>query len=280
MQTVFDQVKALKRDLVAIPSNEPGNAGILHTLKQTVSRLLVLVVSMGFGIVKPSLGDSFYTVAGLGGLFFFFAIVQRIYELSSHTSAITFMQYVTMLPVAALDLVFFLWTFRSLNDVIGQLENREQELKLQLYKRFRLVLVVTMLVASIWSLVYSFIVVSGRINDDWESRWIFDGFFDVLYVLVLIAIMILWRPTNNSTQFAYSRIVAKDVDDDEEYGNGLEEQNPDEISTNGKETAKQAQETETEMTPLNEDKPANQTESTTETKPSKKEKKKEKKSKD
>jgi hypothetical protein len=200
-------------------------SSILHTCKQTVSRLLVLVVSMGFGIVKPTLGDAFNTVVGLGGLFFFFSVVQRLYELSSHTSAITFMQYVTMLPVAALDLVFFFWIFRSLTDVIAQLETREQGVKLQLYKRFRVVLITTMITACVWSLTYSVIVVSGKINADWESRWIYDGFFDILYLSVLIAIMVLWRPTNNSAQFAYARVTTRDVDDDdEEYGNGLVEE--------------------------------------------------------
>lgn len=201
------------------------SSSILHTLKQTVSRLLVLIVSMGFGIVKPTLGDSFNTIAALGGLYFFFSAVQRIYELSSHTSAITFMQYVTMLPVAALDLVFFIWTFRSLGDVISQLESREQGAKLALYQRFRRILVSMMVLASIWSLAYLFIVVSGRINEDWESRWIFDGFFDGLYLLVLVSIMILWRPTNNSMQFAYQRVANRDLDD-EEYGNGLADEDP------------------------------------------------------
>ena len=199
-------------------------SSIMHTLKQTVSRLLVLVVSMGFGIVKPTLGDSFNTIAGLGGLFFFFVMVQRVYELASHTSAITFMQYVTMLPVAALDLVFFFWILRSLNDIIAQLEAREQGVKLTLYKRFRGVLLFTMLVACAWSLIYSLIVFSGKVNQDWETRWIYDGLFDILYLFILVCIMILWRPTNNSAQFAYARVTTHDADDDEEYGGGLQEE--------------------------------------------------------
>jgi hypothetical protein len=199
-------------------------SSVMHTLKQTVSRLVVLVVSMGFGIVKPSLGDSFNNVVGLGGLFFFSAIIQRIYELSIHTSSeITFMQYVTILRVAVFDLVFFFWIMRSLNDVIGQLEKREQGPKLLLYRRFRLILITTMVLASIWSLIYSFIVIPGKISQDWESRWLFDEFFEFLYLTILVWIMILWRPTDNSTQVAYSKVCHPEVDDDEEeHGSGLE----------------------------------------------------------
>lgn len=206
------------------------SGSILHTMKQTMSRVLVLVVSMGFGIVKPTLGDSANTVWGLGGLFFFFAMVQRVYELSAHTSAITFMQYVTMLPVATLDLVFFVWIFRSLGDVLLQLESKtgegKENAKLTLYRHFRRILLFTMFITCFWSLVYTFIVVSGRINRDWETRWLFDGFFDLEYFFVLVAIMILWRPTNNATQFAYARVPAPPPvqDEDEEYGAGLEEE--------------------------------------------------------
>lgn len=206
-------------------------ASMLHTMKQTVSRMLVLIVSMGFGIVKPSLGDSANTVWGLGGLFFFFSMIQRVYELSAHTSAVTFMQYVTMLPVASLDLVFFVWIFRSLSEVTSQLEAKtsvgKENAKLELYRKFRRVLYFTMFVAGMWSIVYSGIVVSGRITREWKTRWLFDGFFDLEYLLVLLAIMFLWRPTNNATQFAYAKVpvaVVANGDDDEEYGAGLEEE--------------------------------------------------------
>ncbi|KAH9245984.1 hypothetical protein BASA81_016525 [Batrachochytrium salamandrivorans] len=209
-------------------------ASMLHTMKQTVSRMLVLIVSMGFGIVKPSLGDSANTVWGLGGLFFFFSMIQRVYELSAHTSAVTFMQYVTMLPVASLDLVFFVWIFRSLSEVMSQLEAKtsvgKENAKLELYRKFRRVLYFTMLVACVWSLVYLFIVVSGQITREWKTRWLFDGFFDLEYLLVLLAIMFLWRPTNNATQFAYAKVPVVVVannggeEDEEEYGAGLEEE--------------------------------------------------------
>jgi len=139
-----------------------------------------------------------------------------VYELASHTSTITFIQYVLLLPVAFLDLVFFFWIVFSINQIIAQLSAREQGVKLELYLRFRRLLFATMLVGSAWSLMYAYIIVTGEIFKDWERRWLFEGFFDVLYLTCLLGIMILWRPTVNSQAFAYHKVVNRGADDDDE----------------------------------------------------------------
>ena len=181
-------------------------------------RLLILVVAMGFGVVKPSLGSTTYRVLALGGFYFFFSATQRVYELSSHTSTITFVQYVLLLPVAFLDLVFFFWTFLSCNQIINQLSSRDQGVKLDLYVRFRRLLFFTMFLGSVWSALYAFLIITGSIFHDWEQRWIFEGFFDLMYLICVLGIMILWRPTSNSQAFAYQRVSTRGHDDiDEEY---------------------------------------------------------------
>ena len=217
-------------------------SSLFHTMKQTVSRVLVLVISMGFGVIKPDLEDSTKrAVVGLGVAFFFFAALQRLYELLSHTSPLSFAQYFTMLPVAALDLVFGVWIFFSLNHVINFLADKEGNVhKLQLFKSFRVVLGITVLVAFVWSLAYVFIVVSGRVSTEWKTRWVYDAIFDILYLAVLIAILFLFRPLSNSSSFAFSyaqvpaalrvgggnRSGARvaNAANAEEYGEGLQEE--------------------------------------------------------
>ncbi len=90
------------------------SAAIFQTVKKTVSRLLVLVVALGYGILRPTLGPSGQKVIMLGGTYFIFASVQHIVESVSHTVTISVSQYLLMLPVAALDLVFYFWILRSL----------------------------------------------------------------------------------------------------------------------------------------------------------------------
>ena len=75
--------------------NDSGNHGVrsnglmvfaklLTATKNTLSRLLVLVVAMGFGVVKPRLGDVKKQIGGLGlAAFVLFAIYGVVHEQSS-----------------------------------------------------------------------------------------------------------------------------------------------------------------------------------------------------
>jgi len=195
------------------------SAAIFQTVKKTVSRLLVLVVSLGYGILRPTLGPSGQRVILLGGTYFIFASVQHVVESVSHTVTITVSQYLLMLPVAALDLVFYFWIFRALGNTIEQLQTRKQEAKLGLYSRFQKVLIASVALSVGWSMYYLYVIISNKIQSQWESRWIYDGFWDVIYLMVLVPIMILWRPTMNSQQYEYSKVAGDDFYDDEDGEN-------------------------------------------------------------
>lgn len=66
---------------------------------------------------------------------------------------------------------------------------------------------------------YLYVIISNKIQSQWESRWIYDGFWDVIYLMVLVPIMILWRPTMNSQQYEYSKVAGDDFYDDEDGEN-------------------------------------------------------------
>ena len=119
-------------------------------------------------------------------------------------------------------MVFYFWIFRSLSTTIEQLTARKQQVKLSLYIKFQRVLLSNVAIALGFSIYYMFIIVAGEIQQQWESRWIYDGLWDVVYFLILLPIMFLFRPTKNSQRFEYSQ-VADSAYDDEEYGDNLED---------------------------------------------------------
>lgn len=55
---------------------------------------------------------------------------------------------------------------------------------------------------------------------DWKELWVDEGFWHVLFSLLLLVIMILWRPTNNNQRYAFTPLLDnpddEDDDDDEE----------------------------------------------------------------
>ncbi len=93
------------------------------SVKKTLSRLLLLVVSMGFGVVKPTLGGLTSKVLLLGAIYF---VATEALELVEHLGNINDFSGKTklflVLPVAFLDSCFILWIFSSLSRTLEKLQ--------------------------------------------------------------------------------------------------------------------------------------------------------------
>lgn len=98
-------------------------AASVTAVKKTLSRMLLLVVSMGFGVVRPTLAGVSSKVLLLGLMYF---IAAEALELVEHLGNINDFSGVHMLyfvlPVAFLDAWFILWIFSSLSQTLEKLQ--------------------------------------------------------------------------------------------------------------------------------------------------------------
>lgn len=92
-------------------------------VKKTVSRLLLLVVAMGYGVVRPTLGGVTSKVLLLGVVYF---VASEALELVDHLGNINDFTAKTklylVLPVVFLDACFILWIFSSLSKTLEKLQ--------------------------------------------------------------------------------------------------------------------------------------------------------------
>lgn len=53
---------------------------------------------------------------------------------------------------------------------------------------------------------------------DWKEMWVEDAFWHIQFSLLLLVIMVLWRPTNNNQRYAFTPLLdnPEDEDDDDE----------------------------------------------------------------
>ncbi|KAL5974810.1 Transmembrane protein 87A [Asimina triloba] len=120
-------------------------------IKKTVSRLLLLVVSMGYGVVRPTLGGITSRVAILGIVYF--AATEAL-ELVEHLGNINDFsgkaKLFLVLPVAILDACFILWIFSSLSQTLEKLQMRRSAAKLELYRKFTNALALSVLLSVAW----------------------------------------------------------------------------------------------------------------------------------
>lgn len=93
------------------------------TVKRTVARLILLMVSMGYGVVRPTLGGLTSKVIMLGATFF---LASEILELVENVGAVSDLsgkaRLFFVLPVAMLDAFFILWIFTSLSATLNKLQ--------------------------------------------------------------------------------------------------------------------------------------------------------------
>ena len=54
------------------------------------------------------------------------------------------------------------------------------------------------------------------LTQDWKEIWIDDAFWHFLFALVLLAIMVLWRPTANNQRYAFAPLIDVGDDDDDD----------------------------------------------------------------
>jgi len=185
---------------------------LVSTFKRTVSRLLVLVVAMGFGVVKANLGTTKYKVLFLGELYFIFSGAFQILSGNSNAEGLTTM---LVIPVALLDTFFYWWIFLSLARTISQLTIRKQPLKLGMYRTLFFTLVLSGLVSAGVVIYQLYVVMSSEVDERWETWWMWEAFWHLLYFFVLVAIAVLWRPTANNTRYAYVELKEGEEEDEE-----------------------------------------------------------------
>ncbi|XP_017558143.1 transmembrane protein 87A isoform X1 [Pygocentrus nattereri] len=187
-------------------------AELISALKRTLARLLVIIVSLGYGIVKPRLGTVMHRVVGLGVLYFAFAAIEGILRITGAKDSD--LALLANIPLALLDSSLCWWIFVSLAQTIKTLKLRRNPVKLSLYRHFTNTLIFAV-IASIIFMVWT--TKKFRLADcqaDWMELWVDDAFWRFLFSIILLVIMFLWRPSANNQRYAFTPLI--DDSDDEE----------------------------------------------------------------
>eukprot|EP00927_Polykrikos_kofoidii_P057633 TRINITY_DN5178_c0_g2_i1.p1 TRINITY_DN5178_c0_g2~~TRINITY_DN5178_c0_g2_i1.p1 ORF type:complete len:557 (-),score=62.46 TRINITY_DN5178_c0_g2_i1:71-1741(-) len=190
--------------------------GVLASvIKSIFSYMLVLVGAMGWGVTKPTLSNGEVLRIGILTVTFIALDAPRRMVISFRQSYEVHIGFVLgiLVPVAILNGGIFYCVFTQLGNMLRLLEETKQTHKLKVFRRLGKVLVFALIVATISQLL-EFVTISRSIEDSWKSDWIYsDGVSHGLFACVLIAMMVLWKPTKNSQRYAYSAQI-DDIDTD------------------------------------------------------------------
>jgi len=191
-------------------------AEAVSALKRSLARMLVIIVSLGFGVIKPRLGPMLHRIVGVGALYFILATVDAFVHVDTalhehDNTAILF----TQIPLAILDSIICWWIFVSLLSTMKTLRLRRNVLKLALYRHFANIvgfMVVASVIFILWDIQTHRM---GSCHNAWDELWLNQAFWHLLFSIILLSIMVLWRPSANSQRYAYTPLV-DDVSEDED----------------------------------------------------------------
>ncbi|XP_075008171.1 transmembrane protein 87A isoform X1 [Calonectris borealis] len=188
-------------------------AELLSAVKRSLARTLVIIVSLGYGIVKPRLGVTLHKVVMAGALYLLFSGMEGVLRVTGFfydTVAL-----IANLALSMIDACIILWIFISLTQTMKLLKLRRNVVKLSLYRHFTNTLILAV-AASIVFIIWT--TMKFRLVDcqsDWQELWVDDAIWRLLFSMILFVIMILWRPSANNQRFAFSPL-SEEEDDDEQ----------------------------------------------------------------
>ncbi|CAK1600686.1 unnamed protein product [Parnassius mnemosyne] len=181
--------------------------------KRALARMLVIIVSLGFGIVKPRLGPALQRVAGAGACWAALAAAEAWLRLRRRAARALLLAEA---PLSLLDSAICWWVFVSLAHTTRTLRLRRNTIKLSLYRHFTNTLIFAV-ISSVIFMLYS--LKSYRIQlciTEWKEVWMDEAYWHMLFASVLAVIMLLWRPTNNNQRYAFTPLLDYAEDDEEE----------------------------------------------------------------
>jgi hypothetical protein len=182
---------------------------ILNAGRNSFSFFLLLIVCMGYGVVKPSLGKTMTWVRYLALAHFIFGVIYAVASLTVHPDDAGPLVLLVILPLSATLTAFYIWTLNSLSGTIKDLTQRRQNQKVLMYRRLWWCILGSILIIFAFFFFNSFTFVGvGDPNfapTHWQGRWfILDGWLNLVYLADVCIVSYLWRPSENNRRFAMS----------------------------------------------------------------------------
>ncbi|KAF2083977.1 hypothetical protein K490DRAFT_76155 [Saccharata proteae CBS 121410] len=213
---------------------------VLNAGRNSFSFFLLLIVCMGYGVVKPSLGKTMIYVRWLAVAHFVFGVIYAIASLTIRPDDAGPLVLLVILPLSATLTAFYIWTLNSLNMTMKDLADRKQRTKALMYKKLWWCILASILVIFGFFFFNSFAFAGAGDPEfapqHWQTRWfILDGWLNLVYLADVSFVAYLWRPTAHNRRFAMSdelaqnddegfeiASIADSLDDEERIGDGRE----------------------------------------------------------
>ncbi|CAJ0874413.1 16976_t:CDS:10 [Entrophospora sp. SA101] len=153
---------------------------VLNAGRNSISFFMLLIVCMGYGVVKPTLGSTMNKCRGLAAAHFVFGVIYAGGTLSLNPDTGNPLVLLVIFPLALTMTSFYIWTLQSINNTLQTLEIRKQTVKSLMYKRLYRLLVFSVTILGVFFFINMFNYMHREdpewIPRYWRWRWfLLDG---------------------------------------------------------------------------------------------------------
>ncbi|ODV96487.1 hypothetical protein PACTADRAFT_19724, partial [Pachysolen tannophilus NRRL Y-2460] len=183
---------------------------VLNSFKISFSFFLLLIISLGYGVVYPKLNKKLMLKCKLLGLIhFIFGVFYLIVKSSNSSWKNSLLTLLSTLPLAITLTIFYFLILSSLSKTVKFLTENRQIIKLNMYKKLFKLIFFSLLMMVLAMVIVTLLFFNDSVTNAIEKFWKFndvlmDFWPSCLYFVVFIGIAIIWRPTDTSYMLAAS----------------------------------------------------------------------------
>ena len=192
---------------------------VLQVFRQTFSRLLLLIVCLGYGIVRPRLLPAeWVSITIVATLYFVAAVIGQISEVVLlHDVHPVDPEEVVLyqLPMMVMDVAFLSWIYVALSSTIRILGEYRQTVKLEMF--MSLARAIAAFVA-----LFTFVTLlvladkKGLIAWPWKYTWAQNVSWEVLNLGIIVTVGAICMPSATSNMLSYAHQLPQDDPDDDD----------------------------------------------------------------
>lgn len=193
---------------------------VVGSIRATSSLFLTLIVSMGYGTVRADLKGNERLVYSMTIAHLALSLGNIFATISSSDRSLIYVAFFA-LPLTALNISYFVWSWSELKKTKRELEMKKQMAKLKMYDSLTRAMDILMLIAgfllfmSLLSLTNLATTSSPKawMAANWQHFWFFGDGWSMLLVLGGTCIVAyLWRPRLHNRTFGMEQVLGEEED--------------------------------------------------------------------
>lgn len=194
-----------------------GVVTVFSAGKITLSFYLLLLISMGYGVISPRLDPEIMKRCKIFGILtYIISVDYLLHSYIQNPESVSLSILFTAIPMLLMAFIFYMFAIRGLTRSMEYLKSQRQMYKYHTYKKMLLSLYFSLVVVFVGSASAAFIFIgmntTGLIQQSWRFRFYVKEFWpSVIYFLTFLTFVYVWQPSNRSFMLTCSHQLSGEL---------------------------------------------------------------------